>query len=421
MLLLLLLSGHIGDPAISSAVDLSAGVSGLFTQLVTLDASLAVANDVTALSLALAPYDSNCIGASGTPAATNVILGLYVQTGTDPSTSSPILTRVATTANIPVSALLTLSGTTVTAPVTVPYNIPAGGGTYFVGFAVSNVDVCILADFDLAFPNPDFDEYQYTGVEPLPPSFVSDDSNVDVQAGVIVCSTADVVGDPIFRGSHGQRFSVKGEADRVFNLLSAPQFSFNNRFVQLDSANQSITASQQRAVRAAYKHSKLLDLVDGSKHSAAVDVARPPVTVAWGHPGTYMGECGLRLGASKLYVQPGSYSTGFATVTLDGVAVPIAEQPIQLEDGMTVTRPSAFKLSIVTADVSFTIVNSDHFINLEQVALVGVDAQVAGLLGQTADNDWEVVRSAEWRQHLENDYKLVSNDLFGADFEGQQF
>ena len=31
-----------------------------------------------------------------------------------------------------------------------------------------------------------------------------------------------------------------------------------------------------------------------------------------------MGECGLRLGESKLYVQPGDYQRGFAAATLNG-------------------------------------------------------------------------------------------------------
>lgn len=231
------------------------------------------------------------------------------------------------------------------------------------------------------------------------------------------CTTAAALGDPVLSGFHGQHFIVKGESGRVFNLISSPNLSFNNRFIALDSQNSSMSAAEMRQVRAQFKQSKMLELLA----KASSDSGRPPVTTAWNHPGTYMGESGLTLGESKLYIAPGSYATGFSSVTLDGVAVPISAVPIELDGDMTVTRSSAFKVLIATPDVRFTIVNSDKFINIEHAVAVSHDVTMTGLLGETVDRQWEVVQSEEFLQHIENDFKLASDDLFGNDFPGKQF
>ena len=248
-----------------------------------------------------------------------------------------------------------------------------------------------------------------------------------------VCQQANGGGDPAFRGFRGQLFTVKGEAGRVFSILGSSTFAFNSRFVALQHQNESMTATEMRAVRAAYKqqhgsgkHEKLLDRLrahDSSASSTSLASSIPPATTAWSHPGPYMGECGLRLGEARLYVQPGDYETGFAAVTLDGIAVPISPAPISLDSNTTtVMRASAFKLHIETADVRFTIVNADHFINIEHARVKTLNAQLSGLLGQTNEPDWDVQpHDSQWKQHLETDYKLTTDDLFGGDVPGQQF
>jgi len=227
--------------------------------------------------------------------------------------------------------------------------------------------------------------------------------------------TGKVATDPVFDGFHGQRFRMKGVGGGVFNLVSTPTFQFNNRFVSL-AQNDSMTKEQMAKVRS--KHHRL---IDDMKTGQAV--MRPPVTGPWNHPGTYMGECGLKLSqtGSRLYVAPGRYGKGFAAVTLDGVAVPVSDTPIQVGTGVVVTRNSPFKVTVATPELRFTIVNADHFLNIEEAVLLLPPPSISGLLGQTADPQWTRQTSREWKRHQEEDFQLNSNDLWGNDFSDNRY
>ena len=238
-----------------------------------------------------------------------------------------------------------------------------------------------------------------------------------------VPGASSVLGDPVFDGFRGQHFNVAGKPGRVYSLLSAPQLSLSSRFVRL-SANSSLTAQQQGAVRAASmqqaKRTALLArLRGGAMTSTAADTATvPPATTAWSHRGTYLGESGLVLGASRLHVQPGSYASGFASVTLDGADVPVSAQPILLSGGaVSVTRPSAFELSVASPDVAFTLVNSDRFVNIQRAMLLREDnsEQLSGLLGQTAHEGWQAPRDAEGKQQMERAFEVQGDELFGSE------
>ena len=335
---------------------------------------------------------------------------------------------MATTDNVLVAQADVLGGIVIHPSLTAPYAVTAGH-TYYVTFQYDNDNTCFYFDSAPGAIEPGEQTTLYTGTQDLPGSFTAYYYTISLSAGLTVCPTANIHGDPVFLGFHGQTFLVKGEADRVFDILSSTDFSLNSRFVSLSSSNQSITAAQMNAVRRQYrlKQSKLLSLAGGiaGMGSAADSVSSalsiPPSTAAWNHAGTYLGECGVRLGGSKLYVQPGAYATGFTQVTLDNVTVPVSSTAILLDGNMTVTRISAYKLTISTLTVRFTIVNSDHFVNIERASVLDENAQLAGLLGQTADKEWEVRQSKAWKRQLESEYKLNSNQLFGADYEGQQY
>jgi hypothetical protein len=137
-----------------------------------------------------------------------------------------------------------------------------------------------------------------------------------------------------------------------------------------------------------------------------------------------MSECGIKLLSSRVYVAPGAYAAGFLNVSLDGAAIPVSASPVFIPaaaaaaSGFHIARPSPSQLDIVTPDVSFSLLNSDRFVNIERASVRSAGGQQAeGLLGQTAQPGWEVLRgSHEWRQHIEQDYLLQDDDLFSDAF-----
>lgn len=220
-----------------------------------------------------------------------------------------------------------------------------------------------------------------------------------------------VTGDPWFVGFRGQKYNVKGAPDQVFNLLSTTELQLNSRFIRL-AQNKSMTDQQMEAVRS--RHTRLItDIKTGETSSAFV----PPATVGWSHRGIYMGEMGLKVGSSQLYVAPGAYQLGFSTVTLDGAAVPVSDTPIEVGGSVKVTRSSPFTLDVMMSEVRFSIVNADHFLNIQHAALLENSADLSGLLGESAHENWKAETSSdEWRRHVEEDFKLASGDVFGNDF-----
>ena len=110
-------------------------------------------------------------------------------------------------------------------------------------------------------------------------------------------------------------------------------------------------------------------------------------------------------------------------MTLDGVALPVAASAVQVGDA-SITRESPSVVHVSTPQLRLSLVNSDWFINVESAALLvpySSELQLQGLLGQTADPHWQPHgNSARWRQHLEQDHMLRSQDLFGHDFKCQE-
>ena len=245
---------------------------------------------------------------------------------------------------------------------------------------------------------------------------------------------AHVVGDPVFSGFHGQFFRVTGLPSRVFNLLSLESLQVNSRFVPLTDG-QSISAAEMKTIRSLME-------ITGAATAVASATFVPPPTTAYNHPGTYLGSAGIKLAGHRLYVESGEYRLGFANVSLDGKELPVSDSVQVLADGSQLHRPSPFKLSITTEQLSFTLVNADHFLNIESAALLqSITAirhtkhrhasstataeddhcAIAGLLGQTADPEWTVQKTDEFKQHLELDHLLTSDDLFGDDFPTNLF
>lgn len=176
-----------------------------------------------------------------------------------------------------------------------------------------------------------------------------------------------------------------------------------------------MNATEQRLVR--QRQSKLLLALRGAKHAdaAAANAISPlPATTTWSHAGLYMGETGVQVSGHRLLVRPGAYVSGFHTVELDGVELPVSSAAVGLEDGSTILRSTSSAVRVDSAEASFELINSDHLINIHSATLHvtgGSVDHVDGLLGQTASSSFKVQRTASFEQHVENGFLLPS----GAD------
>ena len=227
----------------------------------------------------------------------------------------------------------------------------------------------------------------------------------------VLITAAGVLGDPAFTGFHNQHFQVHGIPNKLFNLLSTPTLQVNARFKMIKDG-EAMTSGQMRHVRL------LSEIKSGSSSSSL------PITTAFSHDGTFLGEMGIKLQSHSLHVLAGAYATGIHTVTLDGVALPVSNKPVMLTKTIAVTRPHTHSLVVDTAEVSFVIVNSDHFFNIEQATLnmaEFADMIIDGMLGQTADSKWAVQSTAAFKQHMIMDFLLQGDDLFSDDFVANQF
>ena len=213
--------------------------------------------------------------------------------------------------------------------------------------------------------------------------------------------------DPLFTGFLGQQFYIAGVDGQVMNILSTQHMQLNARLVQLVEG-QSILP---------YEQDKLREWSE-SQHSSdpTITPAPFPRTIAWTHDGTYFAEAGVALlDDSRLYVKAGGYAEGWAVVTLNGRPLPVSTDgsSIVLGQGANTThiqRVSVHTLVIRTVSVAITLVNSDHFLNVERVHLESgyerYQHAMGGILGGTVDASWS------WNPDVEAANIVQSGDLF---------
>jgi len=205
-------------------------------------------------------------------------------------------------------------------------------------------------------------------------------------------------GDPQIYGLQGQDFQVHGIPDEIFNLITYPNLLVNARFVYLSRA----------------------ECYDN-------------FTACFAHPGTYIGEEGIRVGNDKIHIKSGSFKKGLS-VSINGQNVK-GQQRLKLG---SVDVMNHRRVVINTPILTLTISNSDKFLNQEtalhdsKLLSIGQERRVLndgeqfhpevplhGLQGQT----W---RNVEYPSGLEyegsiNDYHVVDGNLFGNDFVFNQF
>lgn len=241
---------------------------------------------------------------------------------------------------------------------------------------------------------------------------------VTVTVTPATCNPGGVNGDPVFIGFGGQKFLVDGQPQRVYNLLSLPALQLNTRFIPL-AKGQAMNVTEQRSV---YKRQSKLIAALRKAATADSDVQPLPATTTWSHAGLYMGETAVQINGRRLLVKPGAYLTGFESAELDGVELAVSSEAVVLAGGSTVFRSSPSVVEVRTSDVSFSIVNSDHFLNIHSAVLTMTAAtrdceHVDGLLGQTAHTGFQVEQTADFKQHIETDFLVAEgeDDLWSTD------
>ena len=218
-------------------------------------------------------------------------------------------------------------------------------------------------------------------------------------------------------GFLGQVYQVHGLANEIFNVLSTPTLQLNAFFMFL-GAGEAMTTGQQVDVEA-----------------QASPLAPLPHTAAWAHSGTYLGSIGLQAGLHTLIVNPGRYATGFRSVVIDGRVVTTAGVVTQdAADGLSIALIGAHVVEVRTRELSFRIVNSDGFVNLEAATLsrsVSPSA-IDGILGQSADptryfpaySASEQASSdvkSDFQKHMILDYLILDRDLTSTEFAANKF
>jgi hypothetical protein len=223
--------------------------------------------------------------------------------------------------------------------------------------------------------------------------------NVSSYSFTIIRQPAPIVGDPQIIGMQGQDFQVHGIPDEIFNMITYPNLQVNARFVYLSSG-----------------------------------VCHDNFTACFAHPGTYISEEGIRLGADKIHVVAGSFKKGL-TVSVNGKKVSEKKTSVKLG---SVEMVNHRRVVVNTPIMTITISNSDKFLNQETALIdqkllsLGSERQVLkdgesfhsevplhGLQGQT----W---RNVEYPSGLDyegsiSDYHVTSGNLYGTEFTFNQF
>ena len=255
-------------------------------------------------------------------------------------------------------------------------------------------------------------------------------SSSSVAAGVSSSSSSHghggVAGDPIIAGFHRQRFLVKGENERVFNLLTASQLQLNSRFLPLEDG-QSLSAEKHKLLRAARQQEIAGQKRNRTRGGKAATLYPLPSTTPWSHCGTYLGELGILLpSGARIHGVPGSFLLGWQSLTVNGQELHISTRPLWFNSSSefaSVLHSSPHVLQVRTSVLEFELVNSDRFFNVDRAELMpGADASLLdGLLGQTADPAVQPDNSAQWRKHVEYDYRVESDDVFSSDFARSKY
>ena len=136
----------------------------------------------------------------------------------------------------------------------------------------------------------------------------------------------------------------------------------------------------------------------------------------WSHPGSYLGELGLKTKAGdKVHLVTGNAKWGFESVTVNDQEVRVGESVI-LADGLgSVSRNNTHLASVQIGNWDFAFENSDMFVNQRVRVLDSRGLRSHGLLGQT----WRETTYPNAIKYIAgqvDDYVIRDNDIFGDNF-----
>jgi len=206
---------------------------------------------------------------------------------------------------------------------------------------------------------------------------------------VVECDKPDdggfIVGDPQFVGLRGQSYQVHGVSGEVYNIVSDSDLQYNSRFTFLDRGD--------------------CPTVNGKKQKGC-----------WSHPGSYLGELGLKTRAGDLiHVITGKAADGFTAVTVNGRQVAIGETVLLKDDMGTVSMNTTHLASMQIGNWDFAFENSDMFLNQRVRVLDSRNLRSHGMLGQTW-RDTVYPNAIKYIQGQVDDYVIRDNDIFGDNF-----
>jgi hypothetical protein len=198
-------------------------------------------------------------------------------------------------------------------------------------------------------------------------------------------SGGQVVGDPQFVGLRGQNYQVHGVAGEIYNIVSDSDLQYNSRFVFLSQGE--------------------CPVVNGRKQKSC-----------WSHPGSYLGELGLKTKAGdQIHLITGPAKFGFESVTVNDQPV-LEGQSVLLAGGLgSVSRNSTHVASVQIGNWDFVFENSDMFVNQRVRVLDSRGLRSHGLLGQTW-RETTYPNTIKYIQGQVDDYVIRENDIFGDNF-----
>ena len=216
-----------------------------------------------------------------------------------------------------------------------------------------------------------------------PPNSVSSSGASSSPAGSLASSTgirSAVVGDPMFIGLRGQHYQVHGIDGAVYNLITDEQLLVNARFHFL-SSGRCPTMTQ--------------------------------LTSCWSHPGSYLGEVGIRtVEGDSLVVSSGEYDEGFASIMFNEARLSVGMNVTG--SGMEVHVLSTHELWLRAGNFELHLDNSDRFINIVQLRVLQWHMLTShGLVGQTWRQPSQPGKQVRYVEGDIDDYVEQNNDLLG--------
>jgi len=220
-------------------------------------------------------------------------------------------------------------------------------------------------------------------------TFTSTDyETLHLQSSAYPCTV--VHGDPQFTGFRGQSYQIHGIDGWYYNLITSPSLQVNAKFTFLTEGK--------------------CPIINGL-----------PAANCWSHPGSYIGALGFQQienGVNqRLLIDAGSAKQGFSGVKFNNAQVKLGQS--MSVGSFSFNFTSSHFISVQTGDFTFTVDNSDLFLNQAVSVNVPLSRLTShGLLGQTHTSK---VYSNQWK-YIEGDVdNYAVSDLFASDFVYNQF